>query len=123
MIQEEALPETNARYAVGLARAFGGAIIFGIPLLMTMEMWSLGFTMGNWRLLLLIGLNFLLLVVLSYFSGFEKTFSLREDVMDALAAYGVGIITSTILLAIFAVIDHHMPWSDIVGRVALQSVP
>ena len=32
----------NRDYACGLARALAGAILFGLPLLMTMEMWSLG---------------------------------------------------------------------------------
>jgi putative integral membrane protein (TIGR02587 family) len=123
MTHEDAAPETSARYAVGLARAFGGAIIFGIPLLMTMEMWWLGFSMERGRLLLLIALNFLLLVGLSYFSGFEKTFSLKEDAMDAVAAFGVGVITSAILLAVLAVISFDMTWSEIAGRIALQSVP
>ncbi len=36
---------TSRDYAVDLLRAFGGAIIFAFPLLMTMEMWSRGFTM------------------------------------------------------------------------------
>ena len=84
---------TSERYAIGLTRAFGGAIIFGLPLLMTMEMWSLGFSMGRGRLLLLVGFTLAVLVGLSYFSGFEKTFSLKEDAMDAFAAFGVGVIT------------------------------
>jgi len=114
---------TSERYAIGLARAFGGAILFGIPLLMTMEMWSLGFSMGRGRLLLLMSLTFAVLVGLSYFSGFEKTFSLKEDAMDAFAAFDVGVITSAVLLMVLAVISLDMTWSDIVGRVALQSVP
>jgi putative integral membrane protein (TIGR02587 family) len=114
---------TSERYAVGLARAFGGAIIFGIPLLMTMEMWSLGFSMGRGRLLLLMGFTLVLLIGLSYFSGFEKTFSLKEDAMDAFAAFGVGVITSAMLLVALAVITFDMSWGDIVGRVSLQSVP
>jgi putative integral membrane protein TIGR02587 len=114
---------TSERYAIGLARAFGGAIIFGIPLLMTMEMWWLGFVMGRGRLLLFMSFNLAMLVGLSYFSGFEKTFSLKEDVMDALAAFGVGVTTSAVLLMLLAVVTFDMSWSEIVGRIALQSVP
>lgn len=114
---------TSERYAIGLARAFGGAIIFGIPLLMTMEMWSLGFSMDRGRLLLLVAFTLVVLVGLSYFSGFEKTFSLKEDAMDAFAAFGVGVITSAVLLVALAVITFDMTWGEIVGRVALQSVP
>jgi putative integral membrane protein (TIGR02587 family) len=115
--------ETNALYAVGLARAFGGAVIFAIPLMMTMEMWWLGFSISRPRLLLFIGVNLFILIGLSYFAGFEKTFSWREDVMDALAAYAVGVIASTAILFLFAVLTLDMTWGEIVGKIALQSVP
>ena len=123
MARDDTLPETNKAYAIGLARAFGGAIIFAIPLLMTMEMWSLGFTMGRGRLLLFLAINFAILVGLSYFAGFEKTFSWKEDALDAFAAFGVGAITSAAMLALFGVVTLDMTWSEIVGKVALQSVP
>ena len=48
---------------------------------MTMEMWSLGFTMGRARLLLFMIVNFAILIGLSYFAGFEKTFSGKEDAL------------------------------------------
>ena len=48
-----ALTSPNRAYAMGLARAFAGAIIFGLPLLMTMEMWCLGISLHPARLLAL----------------------------------------------------------------------
>ncbi|MCC2634971.1 MAG: conserved rane protein of unknown function [Ramlibacter sp.] len=62
---------SNAHFAKGLARAFAGAILFGLPLLMTMEMWWLGFTMPAWKLVLLLALFFPFLVLLSWHAGFE----------------------------------------------------
>jgi len=117
------LASPNRDYALGLARAFGGAIIFGLPLLMTMEMWALGVYAHPARLLLFLGLNFLVLVGLSRFGGFERTSSLAEDVLDALAAYGVGILASAAILALFGVLDPGLPLDEMVGKVALQSVP
>jgi len=114
---------TNKDYAIGLGRAFGGAVIFAIPLLMTMEMWWLGFSMEPGRLLLFMSINFSILIGLSYFAGFERTFSWKEDAMDAFAAFGVGILTSAAMLALLAVITFDMTWGEIVGKVALQSVP
>jgi putative integral membrane protein (TIGR02587 family) len=122
-MHEQRPVDTNERYAVGLARAFGGAVIFAFPLMMTLEMWSLGVSVERARLLLFITANFALLVGLSYFAGFEKTFSWKEDLMDALAAFGVGVVASAIMLALFAVISLDMTWNEIVGKVALQSVP
>jgi len=123
MVHDNSVAETNKDYAIGLGRAFGGAVIFAIPLLMTMEMWWLGFSMEPGRLLLFMSINVAILIGLSYFAGFEKTFSWKEDAMDAFAAFGVGILTSAAMLALLAVITFDMTWSEIVGKVALQSVP
>ncbi len=74
----------NQEYALGLARAFGGAIVFAFPLLMTMEMWWLGFYMDEARLGLFLLLAVPMLTGLSYYAGFENTFRWPQDVMDAL---------------------------------------
>jgi putative integral membrane protein (TIGR02587 family) len=114
---------SNREYASGLARAFAGAIIFGLPLLMTMEMWSIGLYVHPLRLLLFIALNFVVLVFLSRFGGFERTYTLLEDMLDALAAYAVGLVTATAVLALFGLISPEMPLSELVGMVAVQCVP
>jgi putative integral membrane protein (TIGR02587 family) len=111
------------RFAVGLARAFAGAVIFGLPLLMTMEMWSLGFGMAAWKLALLLALFFPFLVLLSWHVGFEPTFSWRDDIVDALVAYGVGFTASALLLALLGELAMDMSTRELVGKVALQAVP
>ena len=113
----------NRDYAIGLARAAGGAIIFSLPLLMTMEMWFLGFYIDRPRLLLFLVSNLAMLVILSRFVGFEQTSDWRDDMLDALAAYGVAIIVSAIVLALFGILEPGMPRSEIVGKIAVQSVP
>lgn len=114
---------TNRSYALGLARAFAGAIIFALPLLMTMEMWFLGFYMHPARLGLFLLVNFAILVGLSRFGGFEQTASVAEDMLDALAACAVGIIAAAAVLTLFGVLEPGMPASEIVGKVAIQSIP
>ena len=54
-------------FALDLAHDFGGAIIFSLPLLMTMEMWWLGFYMDRFRLALFLVFAFVLVLGLSYF--------------------------------------------------------
>ncbi|WP_207789994.1 TIGR02587 family membrane protein [Sphingosinicella humi] len=115
--------DANRDYAVGLARAFGGAIIFGLPMLMTMEMWFLGFYIERERLLLFLVLNLLMLVGLSRFGGFERTESSFDDILDAFAAYAVGVIASAAVLFIFGILTTDMPWTEIVGKIVVQSVP
>ena len=104
-------------------RAFGGAVIFAFPLLMTMEMWWLGFYMDPLRLLLFLTLNLAILFGLSYFAGFRETFHLKEDALDAFAAYGVGAIASAALLVVFGIITWGMSADEIAGKIAVQAVP
>lgn len=113
----------NHAFAVDLARAFGGAIVFSLPMLMTMEMWELGLSMPPLRLALLLLLTVPLLVGLSHFIGFEDTFGLKDDVVDAFAAYAVGFVAAAPVLVIFGVITGATPPAEIVGKVALQAVP
>jgi putative integral membrane protein (TIGR02587 family) len=108
---------------VGLARGFGGALIFALPMLMTSEMWALGFHMDRWRLALLLVLNIPLLTMLSFHAGFEETFDFGEDLRDACIAYGIGIVASALFLALFGIVEPGQPVGEIVGKIAVQSVP
>ena len=116
-------PDRSRRFALGLARAFAGAVIFALPLLMTMEMWWLGFTMPAWKIALLLVLFFPFLVLLSWHVGFEPTFSWRDDVVDALVAYAVGFLASALLLALLGEIRAGMSAREIMGKLSLQAVP
>ena len=107
----------------GLARAFAGAILFAFPLLMTMEMWWLGFAMDRDRLFLFLLFTLALLFPLSYFVGFERTGGGFEDALDAVIAFGVGAIASAAMLALFGIITPAMPMEEIVGKIAVQTVP
>ena len=115
--------DADSEFARGLARAFAGGLIFGLPLLMTMEMWWLGFYVESWRLVLLIALFFPFLVVLSWHAGFEPTFSWKDDVVDAFVAYAVGFVLSAVGLALLGIVDPSMSARELIGKVALQAVP
>jgi putative integral membrane protein (TIGR02587 family) len=110
-------------FLVGLARALGGALIFSLPILMTMEMWWLGFSMETWRLALLLLLTIPLLIGLSHYMGFEDTFGWKDDVVDAFVALAVGFFAGTMTLTLFAVIQFGMSAEEIVGKISIQAVP
>ena len=118
-----ALDTSNRAYAMSLARAFGGALLFALPLLMTMEMWALGFATHPARLFLFLLVNFAILVGLSRFGGFERTAGLFEDLLDALAACAVAIIVAGLILALFGILTPGMPIDELVGKIAVQSIP
>lgn len=114
--------QTNKDFFIHLARAFGGAILFSFPLLMTMEMWFLGFYMSGLRLALFTAFTIPMLVGLSYFDGFEPTSRIWEDIVDTFVAYAVGFVTSITLLAAFGVIKPEMSWDEIVGKISIQAI-
>jgi putative integral membrane protein (TIGR02587 family) len=111
----------NSAHAVDLAHDFGGAIIFSFPLLMTMEMWWLGFYMDRFRLALFLALAFMLVVGLSYLEGGDETFKI--EMLDALVACAVGYTVAAVMLAQFGIIKPGMSTDEIVGKISLHAVP
>lgn len=111
------------RFAAGLGRGFAGALIFALPMFMTMEMWELGFSMDRGRLLLLLLVNIPLLVLLSNEVGFEATYTWGDALRDAAIAYAIGIVSSATILAAVGVLQFDQPFIEIVGKIAVQAVP
>lgn len=111
------------RFVTGLGRGVAGALFLALPILMTMEMWHLGFSMARERLFLLLLLDIPLLILLAHRIGFEETFGWRETIRDAAIAYGIGILTSLVVLTALGLLRGGMPASELSGKVALQSVP
>ena len=108
-------------FAVELGRAFAGALIFALPMLMTMEMWSLGCSMDPLRLALLLALLLPLLVRLSQYGGLRPTASVWDDLADALVSVAVAATAAGAILFMFGVITAEMPIREILGKVALQT--
>ncbi|MBA4794580.1 MAG: TIGR02587 family membrane protein [Phenylobacterium sp.] len=115
-----AVPLDNRQFLVGLGRAFAGALIFTLPMLMTMEMWWLGFYMQPLRIALLLVLTLPILVALSRFGGFRRTADLAGDVADALVAIVVAAVAAAATLSIFGVVGPQMSLSEAIGKLVLQ---
>lgn len=104
-------------------RATGGALVFSLPMLMTMEMWQLAVTMDAWRLAILLAVAVPLTVSLSHVIGLEDRRTLRESAMDAFFALGIAALTSAAVLWVLGVLTPDMSGDEIVGKIAIQSVP
>lgn len=113
----------SARFVEGLARGCAGALLFALPMFMTMEMWSLGSYLSREKMLLLLLVNLPLLLVLSHRVGFERTTTWKEAARDAIVAYGIGIVTSAGMMIIMGILKADMPMHEIAGKIALQAVP
>ena len=113
----------NRKFAVGLGRAYAGAIIFSLPLLMTMEMWWLGFYADRLRLAIFVAITVPLLIGLSHYSGFETTASWKDDVVDAFVGCFVGITAAAGVLALLALLGPGMSFGEMLGKISLQAMP
>jgi putative integral membrane protein (TIGR02587 family) len=90
-----------------------------MPMLMTMEMWWLGFYMHPLRLAAAVLLMLPLLVILSSFAGLHRNSSRPVVLLDALTGYGIGLVAATVVLALFRVITIEMPFYEVAGKVLL----
>jgi putative integral membrane protein (TIGR02587 family) len=115
--------KANREFAIASARAFGGAIIFSLPLMMTMEMWWLGFYMDRVRLVLFLVLTVPVLAVLSHYAGFERADGPMDLVLDAFAALAVGFIASALVLGLLHVLQAGNSPDELVGKIVLQAIP
>lgn len=123
MTHQRALIHNEEHFARALARAGAGALIFAFPLLMTMEMWELGFYMDRFRLALFLLVTLPVLFGLSYYAGFAESFCWQDDLIEALTAFCIGFLVSAALLGVFGIIVADEPPAETVGKIALQSVP
>ncbi|KAA3515947.1 MULTISPECIES: TIGR02587 family membrane protein [Agrobacterium] len=113
----------TSKFLAGIARGVAGALLFALPMFMTMEMWELGFYMDRTRLLLLLLINLPLLIVLSRRIGFEQTSGWGQSVRDAVIAYALGMVASTLILSSIGVLRTGQTSHEIVGMIALLGVP
>lgn len=114
--------KADRQYAVGVARACGGALLFSLPILMTMETWHLGFYMERLRLALLLLATLPLLVGLAYFLGFEESTRLRDAILDAFVAFAVAAALATAVLYVFGALQPDDTLTEWVGKISLQSL-
>ena len=120
-----AVTASQSQFWSGVARAAGGALLFSLPMLMTMELWQFGMTLDPAHLAGLITVTFLLLIRLTRLFGFKETgaISTSEAVIDAGVAYLVGAAVAAVALAAFAVLRPDMPLDVMVKVIAIEAVP
>jgi uncharacterized membrane protein len=86
---------TRSHPSLQIARGVAGAVLFSFPMLMTMEMWSLGVSIDPPRLMLFVAVHLVLLAGMASYARHDEAIATRRDVLDAFAAYGVGVLAAT----------------------------
>ena len=116
-------PARERAYAKDLARAFGGALLFSLPLLMTMEMWWFGFVLEPMRLLVFLLGALPLLLGLAFYAGFSAEHrGLGHALLDTLVALAVGFVTAAAVLGLLGVLETGAPARQVAGQLTLQAV-
>jgi putative integral membrane protein (TIGR02587 family) len=114
---------TNREFLISIGRAFAGALIFALPLLMTMEMWELGVTLHSWRIALFLVAALPLLLGLSRYSGIRYTAHWRDEVADVLVAILVSALSAAVVLWTFGIVSADMSLREIISKLAMQFIP
>ena len=97
--------------------------MFTLPILMTMEMWSLGGYMDPWRMIVFVLLTIPMLIGLAHFAGFEETFSFQHAAVDAFVALAVGFFTAATILFLLSILDGNVSGREAIGQITLQAIP
>lgn len=100
-----------------------GGMLVGVPAMLTMELWWEGFFVPAWRLVLLLVVNFGVLLVLQHYSGLTHKKTIAAQIRAAIVAYGIGILTSLVVLFSLGVLHGDLRLRELAGKLLLQSVP
>ena len=104
-------------------RAAGGGLIVGLPLLFTMEVWWHGFELPWWKILLLLGIGFGIVLGYSSIAGFRRERTVTELVLDSVVALGLGVVIAAVALVLLGQIDGMTSVREASGKIALESIP
>lgn len=104
-------------------RAAIGGLLVGLPLLWTQEMWEHGSTLPPLKLLLLLGLAFVVVVGFNAVSGFRRERTWLELLIDALQGMGLSILIAAGMLFLLGRLEPELGLATLAGRVGLLAIP
>jgi putative integral membrane protein (TIGR02587 family) len=115
-------PAKTSRELPDLMRGVAGGVLLGVPLLYTQEVWDHGQTLGSGVILALLVVALGLGTALSYYVGFRPGRTHRPF-EDGIVGFGLSIVLAFLLLLLLDRIRLDMPIENLLGVVALTSVP
>lgn len=111
--------------AVDLVRAVSGGLLFGIPLLYTMEVWWIGTATEPSRMVAVLLVTFLVVFLLNRTSGFRSTRDVRavDATLDAVEAVALGLVSVAAVLVLLQEITLDTPLGEALGKVVYEAMP
>ena len=108
---------------VAYGRGAAGALLVGLHLVFTMEMWWAAYHVPAGRILILVGVNAGILLILQHFSGLHHRKTPGAQLRAAVVAYGIGIVVAAAALYALRILTLQSDLRTIVASIALESVP
>lgn len=110
---------------IDVARAASGGLLFGVPLLYTMEVWWVGSRARPWQMLVLLGVLAVPVLMLNVKSGFraQRDFRLADAVGDTVEALAIGLVITFGVLVLLREVTLDTPIAAALGKVVYESVP
>ncbi|WP_353951663.1 TIGR02587 family membrane protein [Knoellia sp. S7-12] len=110
---------------VDLVRAASGGLLFGVPLLYTMEVWWAGTQTPPWVLLGLAALLFVPVFVMSKTEGFRATRDVRwrDAGYDTVEAVAVALAVTAAVLVLLRELTTDTPLGAGLGKVLYEALP
>lgn len=111
--------------ALDLVRAVSGGLLFGVPLLYTMEVWWTGQLSPSWTIALLGILLFVTLLIMNKTEGFRSTADIRwrDALADAVESVAIALVVTALMLVLIREITVDTPRGAALGKIFYESVP
>lgn len=106
-------------------RGITGGLVFGVPLLYTMEVWWLGQTADPRRALLCLALAFVPVFLLVASSGFRRVPDLTrlDVVVDVVTVLGLGLVSVAVVLVMLQRITLGTPVTTTAQMILFEAAP
>ncbi|HQZ34445.1 MAG TPA: TIGR02587 family membrane protein [Ilumatobacteraceae bacterium] len=113
------------REMVEVVRGVSGGLLFGVPLLYTMEMWWIGSHSEPGQLLAVVAISSIPVFLLNLTSGFRQRSGvrLRDVVADTVETLAIGIVVTAVVLAMLREITIDTPPTEALGKVLYEAMP
>lgn len=108
-----------------VVRGVCGGMLFGIPLLYTMEVWWIGSITSPAAMLVVLAVGFVLVGALNRTSGFRSTQNVGfgEAAMEAVEALAIGLLSVTVVLVLLREITGDTPLREGLGKIVYEATP
>ena len=110
---------------IEVVRAVSGGLLFGVPLLFTMEVWWTGSHTTGLQMLFVLAMLFVPLLVLNSTEGFRSSrdVRLRDAAADSVESMAIGIVVTALVLVLLREITVGSPLGIALGKVLYEAVP